>query len=112
MAQTNLVKLKAIDCSLSVSSETVQPVHVVRDLGVLLDSQLTMKQHINNVTAVCLLPTTATATNSSTYWTRRYNPAGVGTIVTSWLDYCNSVLAALPQSTIEPLQVCRMLQQG
>ena len=52
-SKANLVKLKAIDCSLSVSSETVQPVHVVRDLGVLLDAQLTMKQHINKVTAVC-----------------------------------------------------------
>ena len=31
-SKANLVKLKAIDCSLSVSSETVQPVHVVRDL--------------------------------------------------------------------------------
>ena len=52
-SKANLVKLKAIDCSLSVSSETVQPVHVFRDLGVLLDAQLTMKQHINKVTAVC-----------------------------------------------------------
>ena len=52
-SKTNLAKLKSIDCSLSVSSETVQPVSVVRDLGVLLDAQVTMKQHINKVTAAC-----------------------------------------------------------
>ena len=45
-SKTNLAKLKAIDCSLSVNSETVQPVSVVRGLGVLLHAQLTMKQHI------------------------------------------------------------------
>ena len=69
-SKANLVKLKAI--------ETVQPVHVVRGLGVLLDAQLTMKQHINKLTAV--LPTTATATNSSTCWTRSYNAAGTSYI--------------------------------
>jgi len=49
----NLVELKSYDCSLPVGSETVQPASVVRDLGVLLDAQLTMKQHINKVTAGC-----------------------------------------------------------
>ena len=77
--------------------------HVVRDLGVLLDAQLTMKQHINKVTALCY------------YQLRRPRQIRrrvglevtiqlVLALITSRLDYCNSVLAALPQSTIEPLQ--------
>ena len=52
-SKTNLIKLKSYDCSLPVGSETVQPASVVRDLCVLLDSKLTMKQHINKVTAAC-----------------------------------------------------------
>jgi len=46
-SKANLAKLKAADLSLSVGSESIRPVSVVRDLGVLLDAQLSMKQHIN-----------------------------------------------------------------
>jgi len=45
------MRISMQNCSLSVSSETVQPMAVIRDLSVLLDSQLTMKQHTNKVTA-------------------------------------------------------------
>jgi len=62
-----------------------------------------MKQHINKTTAVCY------------YHLRRLRQicrcAGsevtvrlVQAFIISRLDYCNSVLAALPQSTIQPLQ--------
>jgi len=92
-SKANLVKLKSYDCSLPVGSETVQPASVVRDLGVLLDAQLTMKQHINKATAACF------------YQLRDCDRfVDVLALVTSRLDYCNSVLAALPQSTIDPLQ--------
>jgi len=105
-SKTNFVKLKSYGCSLAVGSETVQPASVVRDLGVLPDSQLTMKQHINKVTAACY------------YQLRRLRQIRrrVGTevttqlllaLVTSRLDYCNSVLIALPQSALEPLQRVR-----
>jgi len=98
----NLAKLKAADLSLSVGSESIRPVSVDRDLSVLLDAQLSMKQHINKVTATCY------------YHLRRLRQirrrAGqelttqlVLAFVSSRLDYCNSVLSALPQS-IEPLQ--------
>ena len=32
--------------------ETIKPVSVVRDIGVLLDEELTMKQHISKVASV------------------------------------------------------------
>jgi len=45
----NLKKLANYDCSLRVGSETIQPSTFVRDLGVYLDAELTMKQHVSKV---------------------------------------------------------------
>ena len=44
--------MERIDLSLRVGNETIKPVSVVRDLGVLLDEELTMKQHISKVARV------------------------------------------------------------
>jgi len=41
------------DLALHVGSDVVKPVNVVRDLGVILDQELSMKQHINKVTSNC-----------------------------------------------------------
>jgi len=41
-----------MDLSLHVGKETIEPVRVVRDLGVLLDEELTMKQHISKVASI------------------------------------------------------------
>jgi hypothetical protein len=39
---------------LRISADTViKPVDVVRNLGILLDSELTMKQHVNKIASVC-----------------------------------------------------------
>ena len=76
---------------------------VVRDLGVLLDQELSMTQHIAKVTSSCF------------YQLRRLRqirrPVGqelvaqlVHSFVLSRLDYGNSVLAGLPKSVILPLQ--------
>jgi len=64
-------------------------VPIVRDPGVILDANLTMQQHVKKVAAACVqLPRTATAR-------RRVGPEVttqlVPALVTSRLDYCNSV---------------------
>ena len=76
---------------------------VVRDLGVILDCELTMQRHVNKVTSACfshirrlkqirrLLGPEATAIVISAF-------------VLSRLDYCNAVLAGLLKVTIVPLQ--------
>ena len=67
----------------------------VRDLGIFLDAELFMKQHINKVSATCLYH----------LWRlrqvrHRVSPEittqSVLALVTTRLDYCNSVLAGLP----------------
>ena len=82
-----------------VGSETIQPSTSVRDLGVYLDAELTMKQHASKVAAACF------------YHLRRLRQIRrrVGTevtirlvlaLITSRLDYYNSLLAGVPQSTL------------
>ena len=41
------------DRTLTIDSMDVQPSDVVRDLGVLLDSDLTLKHHVNRIASTC-----------------------------------------------------------
>jgi len=88
---------------LAVGTSTIRSLKSVRDLGVQLDSKLAIKAHVSNVASSCF------------YKLRRLRqirrfvgqevPAKlVSAFILSRLDYCNSVLAGLPRSNIEPLQ--------
>ena len=77
----------------------IQPSSVVRDM----DSELTMKEHVAKIAAVRF------------YHIRRLRQVRrrigqevtqqlVLALIISGLDYCNSVLVALPTSTLQPLQ--------
>jgi len=91
------------DRTLSINDVALQSAGVVRDLGVLLDNQLTMKQHVNRVASSCFFHlrrlrqikrlVTLEATNQL-----------VAAVILGRLDYCNSVVAGLPWSTVAPLQ--------
>jgi hypothetical protein len=86
--------------SLQIGSDTVEPAVIVHDLGVHLDSALSMKQDICKVTACSFfLPRHMRGCVGQDVTTRL-----VLALVASRLDYCNSALACLAQSTIEPLQ--------
>ena len=91
------------DRTLSINDVTVQPAGVVRDLGVLLDNQLTMKQHVNRVASSCFFHLRRLQQIK-----RHVTPEAVNQLVAAVilcrLDYCNSVLAGLPWSTVAPLQ--------
>jgi len=97
-------KLSSQDRLLTVGTgTTINPLDVVRDLGVLFDSELTMKKHIAKVAAVCFF---------NIRWLRQIRRR-VGkdvtirlmlALITPRLDYCNSVFVGLPQSTLESLQ--------
>ena len=96
-------KSRLVDVSLHVGAETIKPVSAVRDLGVVLDDELTMKPHISKVTSVAF------------YHIRRLKKVRsilgaeitsslVSTFILNRLDYCNTVLANLPMSNVAPLQ--------
>jgi hypothetical protein len=76
---------------------------VVRDLGVLPDSELSLQPHINKLASACF------------YYLRRLRQMRfmldqavmqrlASAFIFSRLDYCNSVLSGLPACTIAPLQ--------
>ena len=47
----NIRKMSAKNLTLSVGGDVITPVEVVRDLGIYLDAELTMKHHVNRVTS-------------------------------------------------------------
>ena len=95
--------LQHTDISLHVGAVANKPSSVVRDLGVLLDSELSMRQHIGKLTRLWY------------YHLRRLKKIRrilghtitcrlVSASVSSRLYYCNSTRAGLPKSTIAHLQ--------
>ena len=83
-------------------SGTLNPLEVVRDLGVLLDCELSMKQHIARIASNCF------------YHLRRLQQIRrvvgkevtsqlVSAFVLSRLDHCNSLLAGLPSILLSNL---------
>ena len=52
-SRANLRKLSSADLTISVGNDVIQPVMVAGDLGVNLDTELTMKRHISRVVSNC-----------------------------------------------------------
>ena len=96
-------QLSSVDLSLSVGDDVIQPVTVVRDLGVHLDAELIMKKHISRVVSNCffqLRRLRQVRRSAGEEVTRRL----VTALVLSRLDYCSTALTGLPDSTNKLLQ--------
>jgi len=88
---------------ISVGQSVIQPVTVVRDLDVLTDGELSMRQHVTRLSQTCFFHLRRLRS------LRRQLGRGVmarfvSALVLSRLDYCNAVLTGLPASTLAPLQ--------
>ena len=89
--------------SIHLSDGDIRPSKVVRNLGVLIDSQLSFSQHVNNITSKSYselrrlksfrrsLPLHAARTL-------------VNSLVVSRIDYCNCLLAGAPAKITDKLQ--------
>ena len=88
---------------MQAGSSVIESADAVRDLGVILDAQLTMRDHVSRTAQACF------------FHLRRLRPVRqllgrdvtiqlVTALVFSRLDYCNAVLAGLPASTLAPLR--------
>ncbi len=90
--------------SIQLGSSTITPSRTARNLGVVIDDQLSFTDHI---------ATTAQSCRFALYNIRKIRPflseqaaqLLVQALVLSRLDYCNALLAGLPACTIKPLQL-------
>ncbi|KAJ8349835.1 hypothetical protein SKAU_G00249650 [Synaphobranchus kaupii] len=92
------------DLSITVDWTVVAASRSARNLGVVLDDRLDFKEHIRATARSCrflLYNIRRIRPYLTTYSTQLL----VQTMVTSRLDYCNSLLASLPACAILPLQL-------
>ena len=92
-----------MDITIRLGQVDIEPVDCVRDLGVLLDSSLSTRQHIARITSTCF------------FHLRRLRKLSrildidarkrlVCALILMRVDYCNTALAGLPDSALAPLQ--------
>ena len=84
-------------------STTIDSVHVVRDLGVLFDSQLSMHDHISRVSRDCFYQLRRLR-QVRRHLNRDVMKCLICSFVLSRIDYCNALLAGLPTASLRPLQ--------
>jgi hypothetical protein len=89
---------------LDVGGVSVTPVGKVRDLGVMVDNELTMAAHINHVVRSCFYQVRQlrSVRRCLPFETRR---TLVTAFVSSRLDYCNAILYGVAACHINRLQV-------
>ena len=97
------LKLQQQNTNLSINSNTIVPSDTVRNLGVLFDQDLSYKKHISKICQVSFLHIRLLRQirdhldlNSAILL--------ANALVSSRLDYCNSLFYGLPQATLLRLQ--------
>ena len=90
--------------SLNVGKDTINRVNVVRNLGILMDTTLSMHAQVANVRKVCYYYITwiRRVRNSLT---RSAAKSLVHALIISRLDYCNSVYINIPHYLVRELQL-------
>ena len=87
----------------NVGSATVIEKQSVRNLGVVFDSQLTMQAQVNSICKACYfhLKNIKCIRN---YLSKSATSCLVHALISSRLDYCNSLLSGIPSKMIQQLQ--------
>ena len=89
--------------SLVIGPDVIVPVAAVRDLGLYLDSTMSMRDHISRLTSTCF-----GVLRQIRCIRRSLTPRARAMLVTCFvfarLDYCNAVLVGLPRCDLDRLQ--------
>lgn len=86
-----------------ISGEWIRPTSKVRDLGVLIDSDLSMSTHVNNIVNTCYFHIRQLRLVRRSL-TLESTEALVRAFIHSRLDYCNGTLTGLPDYAYKRLQ--------
>ena len=93
---------KGLSCTIRIDGVEISTVSCVRDLGVHLDSRLDLKSHISRVSRACYYHIRRLHQIRGSIDESAAKTVAVS-LVLSRLDYCNALLAGLPESTLQPL---------
>ena len=91
--------------TMSVCGADVRPVECVRDLGVLIDSNMTLLNHVNNVAGICFYQLRQLRIIRRSLTTEAAHSL-VRALIHTRVDYCNGLLAAGPKYLHEKVTVC------
>lgn len=96
---------KAVGCDavLRIGESEIRPSANAKNLGVTIDSHLSMQRHITNTSRSCMIH----LRNISSIRSSLSDDAAaqlIHSLVSARLDYCNSLLYGLPASSLKPLQ--------
>lgn len=94
---------KTIFNPVTVGSNISHPSRVVRNLGVIMDRHLDMANHITSVCASCNFHIRRLSTIRP-YLSLKAVKSAVQALITSRLDYCNSLLLEVPSIQLSRLQ--------
>ena len=92
------------DLTISVDNALVSSGTTAKNLGVILDSQLSFKAHISAVARSCRY-TLYNIRRIRPFLTQESAQLLIQASVISKLDYCNSLLTGLPACALKPLQM-------
>lgn len=100
-SQRNLQHIENIN--VKVGDSNTEPSTCVRNLGAFLDSRMDMEKHVNSVTKSCYAQIRRIG-HIRQYLTTDATKTLINSLVTSRLDYCNSLLYGVPKNTSNKLQ--------
>ena len=97
-------KIQSVNLSsIKVGEANIEIVEKVRNLGVILDSELSMTEHINHVVRSCYFHLRRLGKIRKFLTKKAANAIAVATI-TSRIDYCNSTFWGIPSYELHRLQ--------
>jgi hypothetical protein len=89
---------------ITVGTSQINLSPVVKDLGVMLDNELTMEKHVNHLCKVCSYQLRNIGCIRR-YITKEATIMLILALISSRLDYCNSLLIGAPKQLIHKLQI-------
>ena len=96
-------KLSDSVSNLQIGDSKVKIVDKTKNIGVIIDAQLTMKQHVSHVCRTCYMHL-HNISKIRPYLTQEAAELMVNALVTSRLDYANALLYGLPDCVLNRLQ--------